>query len=764
MFKRYFWDQRSTKRGVMALLSIGLLWGCNSSENAPTDASEQHTTWKDYGGGPDQSKYMALSQINKSNVKELKEAWFYPTGDNKVYQFNPIVVDTVMYVLAKDNSLVALNAKTGKEIWIHANLTGMARRGINYWESKDGKDRRLIFQINNYLEEIDANTGKSILTFGENGLVDLRQGLNRDPNTLSRAQSGTPGKIFEDLLILGTGTGESYMSTPGYLRAFNVITGELAWTFHTIPLPGEYGYDTWPKDAYKYVGGVNTWGEISVDEKRGIAYFPLGSPTFDYYGADRKGSNLFGNCILALDARTGKRLWHFQTVHHDIWDYDLTAAPQLLTIDHEGKKVDVVAVAGKIGFVYVLNRETGEPIWPIEERPVPPSEVEGEEAWPTQPFPTVIPPASKHKMTKEDLSQVYLSDAERKEWEQRWDSIGKGFFTPLSDKRRTLSIPGAVGGVNWGNTASDPAHGLLYVISINYPSYYEKLLTQEQIEARNSNSGMGANSAKMYQQNCAACHGQERTGLVGPSLIGLGERLKLDEFNQLLVSGRGDMPSFAHLKPMEMMGIYAFLTNQSVYALMGNQKAEVPSGPVVAVGGAPGGLEPRKLENVNRYGGPYPDGVEVPHERFYLHQWGLEVPYIINPPWSEIMAYDLNKGTLKWKRPLGEDLEANKKGFKNTGMLRAQRNGMVITSTGLVFSTAKDGKIRAFDADNGNELWSADLPKGTEGLPALYELDGKEYLVVPATSSLKFGRGDQEGGEVGKDAQGGYMVFALPDA
>ena len=288
------------------------LWLFVGLTSAVTDAQQDHKKWNDYGGGADSSHFVALDQINKSNVSQLDVAWIYPTGDNRSHVFNPIVVDNVMYVLARDSSLVALDAATGKEIWIHDNLPGLATRGIAYWESRDRKDRRLIFTINNYLQEIDAGTGKSILTFGKNGLVDLREGLGRDPKTITRIQPNSPGRVFGNLIMLGSSPGEAYLSAPGDIRAYDVITGRIVWTFHTIPRPGEFGYDTWPKDAWKYSGGANTWGEITVDEKRGIAYFPTGSPTYDYYGADRTGSNLFANCLLALDARTGKRLWHFR--------------------------------------------------------------------------------------------------------------------------------------------------------------------------------------------------------------------------------------------------------------------------------------------------------------------------------------------------------------------------------------------------------------------------------------------------------------------
>ncbi len=752
--------------------SIGWLWllllclGCVSTarEEAGQVAAGQHLHWQDYGGGADQSKFVAQSSITKENVAALKQAFFYATADEQVYQFNPLIVDTVMYVLAKNNSLVALHAQTGEELWIHAHLQGIARRGINYWQSADGQDKRLLFQINNYLQAINAETGESILSFGEQGLVDLREGLGREANTLSRAQSGTPGKIFENLLLLGSSTGEGYMSSPGHLRAYDVVSGKLVWTFHTIPQPGEYGYETWPKEAYQYVGGVNTWGEISVDEQRGIAYYPLGSPTYDYYGADRKGSNLFANCLLALDARTGKRMWHYQTVHHDLWDYDLTAAPQLLTVTHKGEEVEVVAVASKHGFLFVFDRETGEALWPIEERAVPSSEVPGEEAWPTQPFPTIPPPISRQSMTSADITPFFLTPEEQAEWKTKIDGMQTGFFTPLSHEKETLALPGAVGGVNWGNTAANPEKGIMYILNIDWPSFYGKLQTREQIEQQEALAASGA--MNVYQKNCQACHGADRSGVAGPSLVDLGERLKFTEFKQVVMTGRGKMPAFAHLSDGEVREIYRYLAGNSFRPYPTGPEGEVPlpDGPVVASGGAPGGQEIRRSEGGGgRFGAPYPEGLEVPAVRYYHQGWGLDYPYLISPPWSEIMAYDLNEGTIKWRRAIGQDLEAAAQGGQNTGVPRAQRNGMIVTSTGLVFSTAKDGKIYAFDADTGEELWSQELPMGTEGLPAMYEVDGKHYLVVCATSPLKWGKGDDDSPSEKPNAQGGYVVFALPE-
>ena len=436
-------------------------------------SGQDYKTWKEYGGGPDSSHFVDLKQINKSNVNQLEVAWIYPTGDQRSYVFNPIVVDNVMYVQARNSSLVALDAATGKEIWIHENLPGLATRGIAYWESKDRKDRRLIFAINNHLQEIDARTGKSILTFGNNGLVDLREGLGRDPRTIVRVQPESPGRVFENLILLGSSTGEAYMSTPGDIRAYDVRTGKIVWSFHTIPHPGEEGYDTWPKDAWTYAGGTNTWGEITVDEKRGIAYFPTGSPTYDYYGADRIGSNLFGNCLLALDARTGKRLWHFQMVHHDLWDYDNNSAPQLITVHHNGKLIDAVSQATKQGFLFVFDRVTGKPLWPIEERPVPASHMPGEQAWPTQPHPTAPPPYARQKMTADDVNPFILTAEERAAWRDRISKMrNEGLFTPPGFEE-TVSLPGARGGSNWGTSAANPSKGLVYLTTQDWPTIYK---------------------------------------------------------------------------------------------------------------------------------------------------------------------------------------------------------------------------------------------------------------------------------------------------
>ncbi len=579
-----------------------------------------------------------------------------------------------------------------------------------------------------------------------------------------RVQSSNPGRIFEDLLLMGSATGEGYMSSPGTLRAYNVITGELVWKFRTIPQPGEFGYDTWPKDAWKYIGGVNTWGEISLDAERGIAYYPVGSPTYDYYGADRHGANLFSDCLLALDARTGKRLWHYQLVHHDLWDYDNTAAPQLITVQHNGKSVDAVAQATKQGFLYVFNRVTGEPLWPIEERAVPKSDVPGEQSWPTQPFPTSPPPYTRQILTQDDVNPYFLTPEERAQWKDRIASDRKGLYTPPSLEAETIAMPGARGGANWGSTSANPAKGMVYILAQDWPSFYQ--LSAEAPGSGRARQLQGAQG--LYAQRCAVCHGQDRAGSAAfPSLLNLGERVSREEFQHIVTGGKAEMPAFGDMDKETLDGLYAFLAGtlrgRGRFGARSNAPKEPLGGPVVASGGAPGTDAPRPAAKYfGMAGPPYPEGLDVPKTRYYT-DYGLQFPYVISPPWSSIVAYDLNTGTIKWKRPLGQDAKAAAEGGKDTGIMSAgERHGAIVTETGLIFVATRDGKLRAFDADNGNVLWTTDLPAGSEGIPAMYEVNGRQYLVVSASSSIISGR-ETAGRGAPEDAKGtGYVAFALP--
>ncbi len=434
--------------------------------------AQSHLTWADYAGSPDGAQYSALKQIDRSNVGQLKVAWTYPIEDANHYPFSPLVVDSVMYVLAHNNAIVALEAATGKEIWRHTaepDTKIITNRGINYWESKDRSERRLLYCANHMLRAIDARTGKTIESFGKAGRVDLKEGLGRDPQSISLVQSTTPGRVFEDLLILGSATNQGWGSAPGDIRAYDVRSGAIRWVFHTIPHEGEFGYDTWPKDAWKSVGGANAWSELTVDPKSGVVYIPTASPKYNFYGADRPGANLFGDSLLALDARTGKRLWHFQMVHHDIWDYDDATAPKLLTVEHNSKRVDIVAEVGKQGFIWVFRRDNGEPLWPVEERAVPKSDMPNEHAWPTQPFPVKPPPFARQSFTADDLSTFINDPAERARIKDQIQSArNEGLFTPPG-LRDTVQMPGNNGGANWGGAAVDPTNGTLYVVSKDLP-------------------------------------------------------------------------------------------------------------------------------------------------------------------------------------------------------------------------------------------------------------------------------------------------------
>jgi len=669
---------------------------------AAVSADQDRRTWRDYGGSPDNSHFVPSKQIDKTNVNRLEIVWNYPYGETG---FNPIVVRGVVYGRGRNNALVALDAATGRELWIHDGLIGLTRRGVNYWESRDGRDRRLIFSAGDYLQEIDASTGRSIPAFGANGVVDLRDGLGRDPATVTRIQSNSPGKIFENLILLGSATGEAYMSPPGDLRAYDVVSGKLVWQFHTVPHPGEPGYDTWPKDAWRYIGGTNTWGEITLDADRGIAYFPTGSGTYDFYGADRIGKNLFANCLLALDARTGKLVWYYQTVHHDLWDYDNTSAPQLTTIRHNGRRVDVVALAGKTGFLYVFNRATGEPIWPIEERPVPTrTDVPGEQPWSTQPFPTVVPPFGRQSFTLDDLSP-YLRPADREQFAARIrNARNEGLFTPIGFTD-TIHMPGNNGGSNWGSTAAHPTDGTVYVENIDVPAII-RLLTEEE-------------QAKVFAEAAAGGRGRGAGG------------------GGAAVAAQGDPGANVEAPPAA--------------ATTAGPPSPASSGPVVASG--PIVSRPARAGGAGRGAPPpqYPAGLDAPSRRFFTDGYGL-YPQIVKPPFSTLTAYDLNAGTIKWQIPLGDDPRLLREGITGTGQSNTPRVGIIPTAAGLVFVNDGNSRVHAYDADTGRSLWEFAFGAPTSGSGAMYEWSGRQYLLMAASGGNANAAGDRPRG---------YAAFAL---
>jgi quinoprotein glucose dehydrogenase len=731
-----FMLRRSVCFCLVASLVAFFGWTFASGQSAQP---KPYTTWSDYGGSADSMQYSALTQINKSNVDQLELAWFYPVPDRTGnFGFNPIVVDGVMYVLGPKNAIVALDAISGRPIWTHVVESGSpGNRGINYWESTDRSDRRLIFGAGSTLRAIDARTGAPIKTFGVDGHVNMREGVLRPLG----GPNGTPGRVFENLFLTGSTTGEGYGSAPGDLRAFDVVTGKLVWTFHTIPYPGEYGYETWPKDAYKWAGGVNTWGEISIDERRGIAYFPLGSPTHDMYGGDRKGANLFGNSLLALDARTGKRLWHFQTVHHDIWDYDLTTAPKLLTVRHNGKPVDIVAQATKFGLLYVFDRVTGTPLWPIEERPVPKSDVPGEESWPTQPFPTHVPPFARLTFGVGDINP-YLDDEEKARIRGTLlNARNEGLFTPQTLSRDQISVPGELGGSNWGGSAADPTSGMLYVRSADQPAIHK---------LRAPGSAGGGSSPQrgraVYQQYCEACHGQAQSSGIQSfdrsTVINL-KALGPENVRGIIRAGKGQMPPLAEgaLSADQLDVLMVYLSDPPAGVVQAGRGSRQPPLPP-----PPGG--------VVRYTGPLGSMLRANN--------GLPA---ISPPWAQIVAYDLNEGTIKWRAPLGTVRALADKGIKDTGNAqRVHRNGPVVTAGGLIFiGTNGDGMVRAFDKDTGRVLWERELDANPEGVAAVFEVAGRQYVAFCASHYPEASPGNIAIFPGKADAQG-YYVFALPVA
>ena len=624
------------------------------------DAQRPYTTWRTYAGGAHSAQYSALDQINRRNVGELEVVWSFPAGERS-FVFNPIVVDDVMYVLARENELVALNATTGAELWARPHEGAVTARGMNYWQSADGADRRLLYLHAGFLTATNARTGEPIPSFGDNGRVDLRDGLaraGRDITNVRPLHTSNPGRVFEDLMIVSLpAQGAGYTSTPGNVHAYDVRTGALRWVFHAIPHPNEHGYDTWPDDAYRTGGGVHNWSELTVDEANGIAFIPFGSPRYDFYGGDRAGNNLYGNSLVALNARTGERLWHHQLVHHDLWDYDLPQAPKLLTIRQDGRTRDVVVQATKHGFLFVFDRRSGEPVWPIEERPVPQSDVPGERTSPTQPFPTKPAPFAVQSFTERDINP-HLPEGEKQILREKLrTSRNDGLFTPPSFAG-SISMPGHNGGANWGGSAVDPINGELYVVSKNLPVMLRAELTEEEPSARTIN---------------------------GP-----------------------------------------VVTREDAAAALAAAQAAAARGPV-------------------RYAVPYD------FMRSATNGMGA-----YGPPWAHLTAYDLNSGEIKWRVTHGSVPSIG----PDTGA-HFPRGAPLVTAGGLVFAaTAQDRTLRAYDRDTGEVVWAKELPGGSEGIMATYEIGGRQYLAVPVAAGAGLFAPVVE--PAADAPERSYIVFALP--
>ncbi len=684
---------------------------------------KQFTNWDSYLGDKASTQFSTASQLTKENVSEIQVIWKYSTKDahpegRSQIQCNPLVVDGVIYGSTPRMNFFALDATNGQEIWNFDPHQGSfdrygmgVNRGLSYWE--EGSERRLLITSANFLFCLDMETGKPVVSFGDSGRVDLKKNLGRNVDDRTM-MANTPGIVFEDLYILGARVDESMGAAPGHIRAYNIKTGEMEWIFHTIPHPGEYGYDTWPEDAWQKSGGANSWSGMSLDEERGIVYIPTGSASYDFYGADRKGENLFANCVLALNAATGERIWHFQTTHHDIWDRDLPAPPVLASIFVDGEKKDVVMQISKQGYVFVFDRDTGEPIFQIDEVPVPQDALPGEHPWPTQPIPTKPPPFTRMKFGVEDATNI--SEASNKYAINLLKQIRTDHLYDPPSEEGTLIFPGYDGGGEWGGAAFNPMTNTLF-INVNHVPWIMTML-EVNIDQK-SNIGRGAAS---YKQFCSGCHGADLKGgeFMGkiPSLVDMKDRLSEEDFERTVKMGKNNMPPFAWLKEKQLDDIKSYLM----------QMQEVKS------------VTQQSDDNNVFYR-------STGYNKFYDQEGYLA----IKPPWGTLVAIDMNETKIKWEVPLGEHEELTKRGIPITGT--QNYGGPAITVNGLIFIAAtSDEKIRCFEQENGQLLWEAKLPAAGYATPSIYEVAGKQYVVIACG-----------GGKLGTKSGDSYLSFALPD-
>jgi quinoprotein glucose dehydrogenase len=675
-------------------------------------AAQAQQDWPAYGGH-DGTHYSSLSQINRENVKKLVVAWKYDTGESGGIEANPIIVGKMLYATTPGRSVIALDAATGKLIWkFQSDLEGsVLSRGVSYWT--DGHQGRIFAGARNYLYALDATTGKVISGFGEQGRIDLRKGL-REPDQQQSVELTTPGSIYKDLIIVGGANPETHPAPPGDIRAFDVRTGALRWTFHTIPRPGEFGYDTWPKDAWKNAGAANNWAGMTVDVNRGIVYVPTGSAVFDFYGGDRLGNDLFADSLIALDAETGKRIWHFQGVHHDLWDRDFPAPPALLTVTHDGQRVDAVAQTTKSGLLYVFDRKTGKSLFPIQELPFPKSDVPGEVTSPTQPFPTLPAPYTQQSTTVDTLTN---RTPEAHAWavKQFTSMIGGGQFVPPSVDKLTVDMPGFAGGGEWGGVAVDTSTGVLYV-NANDTAWLVGLTVPPPA---------GSLGEKVYQNQCSGCHGINRAGSPPaiPALEGIEGILTDQEIAGIIRQGRGRMPPFNSLSDEQVQAVVRYLTRAP-------QLQDQPP---------PGAGEDGKDD--------------MPYKTIAFRRFTDPEGYPATaPPWGTLSAIDLNTGQYLWKIPFGTYPELVAKGMADTGS--DNYGGPVVTAGGLLFIGASvfDEKFHAYDKTTGKLLWETALPFAGLATPSTYMVNGKQYVVIAAG-----------GGQSSRKPSGGvYVAFALP--
>ncbi|MDB5240174.1 MAG: quinoprotein glucose dehydrogenase [Spirosoma sp.] len=723
-----------------------------------TDSLSRNNDWPVYGGNQAGNRYSPLTQITRQNVRNLQLAWTFDTGENANpaergmdIQCQPIVVDGVLYGTTPRLKLFAVDAATGQQRWRFDPFADPAKkprfhpvRGVMYWA--DGNDKRILYSVGASLYAINAVTGEPIKSFGTNGEVDLHDGLGNEQTmghemaSLS-IRSTTPGVIYKDLVIMGSSVSEGGDAPPGHIRAFNVRTGKLAWVFRTVPLPGDYGYDTWPKEAYKKIGGANCWAGMVVDEKRGIVYAGTGSPSVDFYGGDRAGQNLFANCVIALDAKTGKRVWHFQTVHHDLWDRDIPCPPNLITVTHKGpdgrpRQVEAVAQATKDGYVFVFDRDTGKPLFPVHEVPVSTSPaLPGEQPWPTQPVPTKPAPFCLQEVTEATLTTRTPEARDYVLNRFRNSRQGSKYVPPSEEGSLLLGIGG---GAEWGGTAASP-DGIFYVNSNNM------LWWLKMRDSRTQSNGVAqTRGSSLFNTNCSVCHGLSgnenmaaKNNQAYPDLTNIGKRLDREQIHTLLTTGRGRMPSFSHIAKEDRDAIINFLLNTET------KPAATNSASVDIHNGVPEGVANAKTDFP--YKPPYINNGNIQ----FRDQDGYPA---VKQPWGTLNAIDLNTGEYKWQIPLGEYPELVKKGLPHTGT--ENHGGPVVTAGDLLFIAATyDEKLRAFDRRNGKLIWEHKLPAGGFATPITYSVRGRQYVAIAAG-----------GTRYGLKSGGSYVAFALPVA
>ncbi|MEJ7829213.1 MAG: PQQ-binding-like beta-propeller repeat protein [Segetibacter sp.] len=712
---------------LQLLCCVLLMLGC---------VNKSDSDWRNYGGNKAGNRYSSLKEINTDNVKNLKIAWMYDTAEDSAHnilrrnieiQCQPIMVNDVLYGLTPLHKLFAVHAATGKEIWKFDPYKDKEprthpSRGVTYWES--GNDKRILYTAGSFLYAINALTGELIKGFGNDGMVDLHEGLSHDSLghdvTKLSVTATSPGIIYNDNFIIGSSVSERGDAAPGYIRAFDAKTGKLNWVFHTIPLPGEAGYETWPKDAYKKFGGANSWAGMVLDEKRGAVYFGTGSPSSDFYGAEREGQNLYGNCILSLNASTGKLNWYFQTVHHDLWDRDIPCPPNLTTVKHNGQMVDAVVQATKDGLIYVLDRDKGTSLFPIEERAVLTQGLPGEKPWPTQRFPVKPAPLTRQVLTEDEITN--LSPEANAFVKKRFITTRSGDkFMPPSLEGTLVS--GVGGGAEWGGNAIDPS-GILYQ-NVN-----EMVWDITMIDINSFNKELMSEGKRLYLTNCAGCHGVNRKGASQeyPGLINIADRLDSKQLHAIIKNGRGRMPSFQHIPDKDKSAIVGFLRDTESKPLAKNS------------------VDSSLVNNKKKI---------FPYEMPYISKYGFKRFFDPNgypamkPPWGTLNAVNLNTGEYLWKVPLGEYPELTKKGIPVTGT--ESYGGPVVTEGGLVFiAGTKDERIRAFDKKTGKIVWEYQLPAGGFATPITYKLGSKQYIVI-AAGGVK--NGHKPGGK--------YIAFAL---